>query len=78
MRLTLFAIAGASILAMPGLALADSVVVNAPAPPAGQVVVQPGQPAVVQSTQPCRSKTTTTTNNNTGASHTKQTTNCPE
>ena len=38
-----------------------------------RVVVAPAPDAV-----PCGSQTTTTTNNNTGASVTRQTTNCPE
>jgi hypothetical protein len=39
----------------------------------GPVVVAPPQGAV-----PCGTQTTTTTNNNTGASVTRQTTNCPD
>ena len=79
MRLTLLALAGATLLAMPAAAFADeAVVVHGAAPPPGQTVVtEPAQPEA-QVTEPCRSRTTTTTNNDTGATHTKQTTNCPD
>lgn len=80
MRLRYLALAGATILAMPALAFAeDAVVVGNPPPPPGQtVVVHPGNTVVAQPAQPCRTHTTTKTNDNTGESHTKQTTNCPD
>ena len=80
MRIPFLALASATLLAMPALAFADdAVVVHGAAPPPGQtVVVQPGSTVETQKVEPCHSRTTTTTNNDTGASHTQQTTNCPE